>query len=132
MTVSSLYVFAAWLAVYVFIYGVIAAYIVQYYVMALLARGVYPQDAVLQGWTSTAEVIAWSGLAGDAWADIATRLGAAGITDPTLFAAVPPHMLSEAIRGWRTATTPAPMGVASLHVIVVLIGALILFSTRGK
>jgi hypothetical protein len=77
--------------------------------MSLLARGLYPTDAAMTEWTTTASFTTWSNVDADAWTAVLTILGAAGVNAPVLIAAIPPHLLIEAIATWRTDVVPTTM-----------------------
>ena len=87
--------------------------------MSLLARGLYPTDLVMATWETVASFTDWSSVEAASWLAVLTNMGAAGVETPILIAAIPPHLLIEAIATWR-ATTPAPTTMEAVRVALTL------------
>ena len=74
--------------------------------MSFLSRGLYPQESVIQSWTTVKSALDWAGVPAEQWTVVSAALGCQDTDEQLLVAAVPPHLLLEAIATWVNDSTP--------------------------
>ena len=88
------------------------------FAMSLLSRGLYPTQAVLDGWDTVTSGVTWAGVEPAQWTAVSTKLGDANVDMPMLVAAIPVHLLVKAVQEWSDEAGPTTMEKVRMGLLI--------------